>query len=268
MAGAEALDGVGRVASVSRRLDFIVGGAQKSGTTTLDAVLRTSPAIQMASVKETHVFDDEALDWSDPRETDLEAYFPAKDDRLRGEATPITLYWRPAIRRLSLYNPGLKIVLLLRDPVVRAYAHWRKEVAAGLEDLAFADAIRSGRERVAAQAETEGLHRTFSYVERGLYGQQLAYLSRHFPRSHIHCEIFEEFVTDPDPALERIAGFLGIGSFEMTASLPHLHPGKEIGDASGLTAADAEHLRRIYREDVAETEMRLGRSLDLWRLGA
>ncbi|MBK5306433.1 MAG: hypothetical protein JJD92_07075 [Frankiaceae bacterium] len=45
------------------RIDFVIGGAQKCGTTTLDAWLRRHPEIGMASVKETHFFDDESRDW-------------------------------------------------------------------------------------------------------------------------------------------------------------------------------------------------------------
>ena len=248
------------------RLAFVIGGAQKSGTTTLDAVLRRHPAIQMAHVKETHVFDDEQRDWSDPHAVDIDRFFPTADRRLRGEATPITLYWRPAIRRLATFNPQLRIVLLLRDPVSRAYANWCKEYAAGLEQLSFSESIREGRRRVVSQAEVEGLHRVFSYVERGLYGAQLEHLLSRFPRANVHCEVFEEFLADPHAALGRITDFLCVAPLDgSAAALPHEHRRQDIAYPSELSKEDVAYLRDVYRDDIALAEELLGRRLDLWR---
>src|SRR5579872_1958564 len=99
------------------KLNFVIGGAQKCGTTTLYHIFLCHPQIQMATLKETHFFDDESRDWQNPDYSELDSYFSTDDNRLRGEATPITLYWRPAIRRLRDYNPNLKFIFLLRDPV-------------------------------------------------------------------------------------------------------------------------------------------------------
>ena len=107
------------------KLGFVIAGAQKAGTTTLDHLLRTHPQVLMASVKETHFFDDETLDWRRPDYAVLDAFYPATPGRLRGEATPITLFWRPALDRLHRYDPDARIVLSLRDPVQRACSHWR-----------------------------------------------------------------------------------------------------------------------------------------------
>src|SRR5664279_605597 len=100
-------------------LSFVIGGVMKGGTCTLDAIFRIHPQIQMASLKETHFFDDDKHDWANPDYRVLDAFYPVDDDRLRGEATPITAYWPPAVRRLHAYNPDIKIILLLRDPVTR-----------------------------------------------------------------------------------------------------------------------------------------------------
>lgn len=247
------------------KLAFVVGGAQKSGTTTLDAILRLHGGVQMARVKETHFFDDETMDWSSPDYTRLDAQFDAKDGRMRGEATPITLYWRPAIRRLAAYNRGIKLVFLLRDPVARAFANWKKELAAGTDTLEFSQAIRAFPQRVRDNAETEGLHRVYSYVERGFYGAQLSYLMEFFPRASIHCEIFEEFFADRDAGLARIASFLGIAPFPQAVPPLHKHMARDIAYPSSLTAEDRAFLSALYRGDIARTETILGRSLACWR---
>ena len=246
-------------------LAFVIGGAQKSGTSTLDALLRLHPALQMARKKETHFFDDETLDWSAPDTTLLDAFYDPPDGRMRGESTPITLYWRPAQHRLVRYNPGIRIVLMLRDPVTRAFAQWKKSYAEGRETLTFADAIRAYPGRVRAMAEVEDLERHFSYVERGFYAAQLAHLARLVPRAQIHCELFEEFVTARDDALARIAAFLGIAPFAADLPALHRHPAIAQDYPSTLGAEDRAFLRALYRDDTGRLEAFLGRPIPAWR---
>lgn len=247
-----------------QKLAFVVGGAQKSGTTTLDGLLRCHPGIQMAAVKETHFFDDESRDWSEPDYADLHARF-ADDDRPWGEATPVTLYWRPAIRRMHAYNPALKFVLLLRDPVTRAFANWKKEYATGLDAMPFEDAIRAYPQRVRDAAETEGLHRVISYVERGFYGRQLGYLTQFFPRANVHCEIYETFFQDRDAGLGRIAKFLGIGPFPDAVPDLRRHISKEVEYPSTLRPEDATYLSGLYHDDIVAVESFIGGAIAPWR---
>jgi len=246
-----------------RKLDFVIAGAQKGGTCTLDAIFRKHPQIQMARRKETHFFDDESHRWEAPDYDQLDAYFAGPDDRLRGEATPITLYWRPAIRRLHQYNPDIKLILLLRNPVERAFSHWRKVYSSGRDAMPFSDAIRKGRERVQAEAEVEGLHRYFSYVERGLYGQQLGYLLNYFPRQQIHCEVSEEFFGGQSATLQRLATFFAIDPFPALAPV-HKNSGRTFAAASTLSGDDLRYLSALFREDVAAVEAFLGRSIPAW----
>ncbi|HWA91387.1 MAG TPA: sulfotransferase [Rhizomicrobium sp.] len=247
------------------KLAFVIGGAQKSGTTTLDGLLKLHPQLQMARKKETHYFDDETLDWTMPDTAPLDAFYDLSDPRMRGESTPITLYWRPAQHRLVRYNPDIKIILMLRDPVTRAFAQWKKSYAEGRESLTFADAIRAYPERVRAFAEVEDLERHFSYVERGFYGAQLAHLAALVPRANIHVEIFEAFVDARDAALGRIAAFLGIAPFPNDLPPLHRHPAIAQDYPSGLGPEERAFLRALYRDDTAALEAYLGRAIPAWR---
>jgi Sulfotransferase domain len=245
-----------------RKLDFLIAGAQKGGTCTLDAIFRKHPQVQMASRKETHFFDDESHNWEAPDYDKLDAYFPASDHRLRGEATPITLYWRPAIRRVHQYNPDIKLILLLRNPVERAFSQWRQVQSKGRDTTLFSDAIREGRDRVQSEAEIEGLHRHFSYVDRGFYGRQLSYLLNYFPRQQIHCEVSEEFFGDQAATLQRLSSFLAIRPFP---ALPQVH--KNRGSrffTPTVSADDAAYLWELFREDIAAVEAFLGRPVPEW----
>lgn len=246
------------------RLSFVIAGAQKGGTSTLDEIFRAHPQIQMASRKEVHFFDDEQHDWSTPDYGALDAFFPAIDDRIRGEATPITLYWRPAIPRLRAYNPDIRIILLLRNPVERAFSNWRKEYSIQQDAASFEEAIRRGRNRVQQQAEIEDLHRVFSYVERGFYGRQLAYLLDHFPRQQVHCEVSEEFFRDQQATLRRLCAFLGVDPFPGGLAPVHMNPGRVYDYPSRLSPESFAYLSALYRDDVRAVESLLRRPIPDW----
>ena len=115
-------------------VNFVVVGVQKAGTTALFDYLQDDPAYGLPDVKEVHFFDDETIDWSAPDYGPYHARFDWSDPTLiRGEATPIYIYWPRSLERLAAYNPAAKIILMLRDPVERAWSHWRMETSRGVE---------------------------------------------------------------------------------------------------------------------------------------
>jgi hypothetical protein len=128
----------------SFKVNFLIVGVQKGGTTSLDAYLRQHPRIGMASKKEVHFFDDE--DRFGSGTPDYEVYhrhFDRLDSKsIYGEATPIYCYWSESMRRIREYNPDIKIIMLLRNPVERAWSHWRMETDRGADSAPFAMAIR------------------------------------------------------------------------------------------------------------------------------
>jgi hypothetical protein len=123
---------------VKNRIDFIVGGIQKCGTTALYMLLEQHPQLIGSNPKEPHFFARHV----DPRLTteDIEAYHSTsfknverfESDKLYFEASPDTcfLFHRgrrsllDPLTRVKLYNPDIKIVVLFRDPVERFYSEW------------------------------------------------------------------------------------------------------------------------------------------------
>jgi hypothetical protein len=251
-------------------LNFVIGGAQKAGTTTLYEIFRKHHLqIRMAKdTKETHFFDDETFDWQAPTYDKLDAYFPEAAGKICGEATPITLFWRPAIQRLHRYNPDIKIILLLRNPVERAFSHWRHEYAGNRESLPFHDAIRqAGRSRLAGLQETDKLRRVYTYVERGFYAAQLRYLMQFFPAQNIHCEISEDLFSDQASVLRRLAKFLSIDDFPKDLGKVQVYAAPDIDYPSRLEPEDEVYLSELFRSDIAALETILGRSIPQWRSG-
>ena len=116
-------------------IDFVIIGAQKSGTTALAHFLDQHSGIAISQPKETHVFDTQDFD-SGTINTRYAPFFEeAIHGQLKGEATPIYLFLPDVLKALSAYNQNLKIIVLLRDPVDRAISHYEMARARGEEDL-------------------------------------------------------------------------------------------------------------------------------------
>ncbi len=248
------------LADPAGRLGFVVGGAQKCGTTALHAYLCRHPELEMAREKETHFFDEEAaVDWRAPDYGPLHAQFTGGTERLRGEATPITLYWTPAYWRLLRYNPDIRFVFMLRDPVERAWSHWRMNIRRELDHLPFDRAIREGRMRVLADPLHSGLARHSSYIERGWYGRQVAALTTLFPIANMLFLRQQDLADDPDAVLGRVADFLKLSPFAPVE--PVRANVAEPDDHAPMSEADRAYLTDIFHPDLVRLHALTGVAL-------
>jgi hypothetical protein len=243
------------------KVDFFIAGVQKGATTALDAFLRRHPQIQMAESKEPHMFDDESIDWNAPSYSKLHGMYDwTAQDVLRGEATPIYTYWPPAIARLKRYNGAAKLLIGLRHPGFRAFSHWRMEKSRDAETLTFSEAIRVGRDRVAAAPH--GVHRVYSYVERGFYSAQIARLNT-FDRSQVHYFRTDQLWVEPTQTLHGIQRFLDVECLDLAGreyTVPV--PPRDIGAPS---IVDLRHLRDLFADDVEQTALATGLNLSDWK---
>ncbi len=233
--------------AVLPRVNFLIIGAQKGGTTALFDYLGDYPDIALADEKELHFFDDETHDWDAPDYGPYHAHFPLPDARPCGEATPIYCYWPNSLERIAAYNPAMKLILVLRDPVQRAWSGWRMEYARGTETHPFAWCIREGRQRL-FDADPWGHHREFSYVERGFYGEQVERVYGLFPRDQILVLTSDGLRRDPATALDAVRVFLGL-SPAPTPAPREIHVGQKVAYPSELTDEDVAWLRTLYAAD-------------------
>lgn len=236
-------------------VDFIIAGAQKGGTTALYDYLVEDTAICMARIKETHFFDDETRDWGRPDYGDYHVLFDDPAGRPCGEATPIYIYWPQSLERIFAYNPAMRMIVLLRDPVERAWSHWRMEHFRGVEPLSFAEAIRNGRSRL-FESTPWGYDRVYSYVERGFYADQLERLFAIFPREQALILCSADLQDEPAQTLERVRAF--IGAPERPPALPRrVHVGAN-EEGLDLDPEDAAFLRALYAGDDARLKALAG----------
>ena len=242
-------------AACGPELDFVVVGTQRGGTSTLDHYLRQHPRIAMpVSRKELHFFDRDERFAAIP--VDYAAYHaqfgPRRPGQLRGEVTPIYMYWMPATGRLASYKPALKIVVLLRNPITRAYSHWNKERHGGRETLPFLAALRAEPERARAAEPLQDRHT--SYVARGFYVSQLRRLWRHFAAEQTLVLRSEALWTVPERTLARIAAFLGLPPFPRVA--PSIVNGREY--AVPLQPREWTLLADKFADEIRQLERLLG----------
>lgn len=184
--------------------NFLIIGAQRSGTTSLARYLETHPEVFMASEKEVHFFDrhrSEGINWY--RKQFSSASLPAI-----GEATPEYMYETGIPTEMAKVVPRARLIATLRNPVDRAYSEYWFVRGRGYESLSFADAVAAEPDRLAQGASHE--RGRYAYLDRGRYFTQLTRVLAHYPRSQLRLVLFEEFRADPVGACRSICRFLEV----------------------------------------------------------
>jgi hypothetical protein len=205
---------------------FLIVGGQRCGTTSMYRTLSQHPAVLKAVLhKGIHYFDtgyENGLPW-------YQGHFPLRahatlTQRTAGE-TPLTFESSPyymfhplAGERISRDLPAVKLLVLVRDPVERAYSAHAHEIARGFETEPFERALELEDERLAGEAERivaepgyhSHSHQHHAYLTRGLYADQLERLGQLFGRDRLHVVDSGRFFTDPEPVYDAALDFLGL----------------------------------------------------------
>jgi hypothetical protein len=206
--------------------DFLIIGAQRSGTTSLYNDLAQHPAVgPLVLEKGAHYFStnyDKSLGW-------YRSHFPLKwraaAERRRGrpfmtgEGSPYYVFHPLAAQRVGETLPHVKLLLMLRDPVQRAYSQYRHEVARGFEHLpTFEEAIDAEPERLAGERERiiedpsyhSFEHQHHSYLARGRYLEQILRWRSLFPPEQMLIIKSEDFFSQPEPSFANVLEFLDL----------------------------------------------------------
>ena len=251
-------------AAAPEKVAFLIAGTQRGGTTTLYEYLRRHPEICMPVEKELHFFDNEEL-WRSPPPpyARYHALFRvAPSHRLLGEATPVYMYWEPALARIREYNPAMKLIVILRNPITRAYSHWNFERRAGREPLSFHDALRAEAQRT-ERAKPAQL-RDASYVQRGMYTQQLQRIRANFPPAQMLVLRTDDLRTALADVFARVAGFLGVARF---TPVNPITANAHDYDAP-MAEEDRRYLAGVFEAEIRRLERLLGWDCSDWLQGA
>jgi hypothetical protein len=250
----------GRLTAGGRVLpSFLICGGQRCGTTSLYRALAQHPAVLKAVLhKGVHYFDigyRHGPRW-------YRAHFPLRrtadrvSERLGGvpvqvfESSPYYMYHPQAADRLAADLPEVRLLVLIRDPVERAYSHHAHEVARGFEhepDFARALALEPARLRGQTELLTRDpgaysfAHQHHAYRARGEYVRYLSRLAEAVGRDRLHVVDSEDFFTDPKPAYDAVLDFLELpGLGYPTFERHNARPRKKRMDP-GLRRELAEH---------------------------
>lgn len=255
----------GRLTAPLRVLpNLLICGAQRCGTTSMYQALRQHPAaLRPVARKGVHFFDDPAYrngtGW-------YRAHFPLRASVERSarrageppvvfESSPYYLFHPAAGARIAATLPGVKALVLLRDPVERAYSAYTHEFRRGYETETFDRALDLEESRLAGEEErlladpgyASHAHQHQAYFRRGVFVDQLVRLTAALGRENVHVVDAEDFFADPQPVWDEVSAFVGLSPFT-----PHF----EQHNARPRSAMPDE-LRARLRERYEDADRRL-----------
>lgn len=233
---------------------FLIIGAQKAGTTSLHAYLCEHSRVVPPVTKEVHFFDHEfhrGLGW-------YRAHFKraSKPGALGGEATPYYLFHPLVPVRTATALPDCRLIVVLRNPIDRAFSHHNHERALGFEQLGFERAIAAEPGRLAGEEErifADPAYRSFahqhhSYLSRGRYAEQLERWLACFDQDRVLVLSAEELFAEPGAAVRDAQEFLGLE--------PEMPPDLTAKNARAYAPIDAA-TRAALREEFDPDNRRL-----------
>ena len=201
--------------------EFVIIGAQKGGTSSLFKYLEPHPELKMSFRKQVHFFDK-------LHRKGLNHYksnFPIKafaNNTLSGEATPYYIFHPEVPKRIHQALPDAKLILMVRNPIDRAFSHYNMKVQQGWEDTpTFEEAIEKEEARLQAEYDKMAQNpryysknlRNFSYLARGRYSEQLERWLEYYPIEQFRVYQSEQFFEQPKEVLKDIYDFIGVSEF-------------------------------------------------------
>ena len=195
------------------KVDFFIVGAPKSGTTSLYHYLNEHPEISMSSQKEPDYFSDadiqnEGMYYGKNRIDTSKKYHSLFDDnsesKLKGEASVSYLFYKNVPQKIKSYNPEAKIIIMLRDPIDRAFSHYLMDYRLGLVSDTFEDII-----------DQKSVHKNAKlfyqqYIELSEYANQVKRYLNVFDGKEILFIEYEDLKMDVLGIVKKTYLFLGV----------------------------------------------------------
>ena len=244
--------------------DFIIVGVQKGGTTSLYSYLKLHPQTKFFNNKEIHFFDKYfSKGWLWYR-----SWFPLKiDNRISGEATPDYFYYPNVFKRMSMQLPRIKLIVLLRNPVDRAYSHFQMEKRKSRESLSFEDAIIEEQKNIRKiykkelNEENKFANKFLlnkSYINKGLYKEQLERLFEFYDKTNLLVIQSEEFKNNTDKVFNQVCDFLSINRM----SIPKKIKNKNVRKYPPINKKTKDFLNNLYKKHNIDLYKLIGEQYD------
>ena len=196
-----------------------------------------------------------------------------------GEFSNSYLLSEVALSRIARHFRDVQLTCILRNPVERAYLHWAHAYYKGRRlanpetdsgnPVHIVDEKKRPLQPFKIPLETvmhpNGWVYCRMFLEPGLYAFHLNRVLRHFPRDHLHIELYDDLVEDPESFLERTFGFIGADpDFRPECLRTDINPESPSADLSEMSNELRDHIKGFYRDDIVELEQLLDRDLSGW----
>ena len=258
--GRRVAHGWGQVTSGQRALpNTLIVGAQRCGTTGLFRALSAHPSVFGPNLRKgVHYFDVDythPLSWYRgwfPLQATVTRRVPAGQEPVVIEASPYYMFHPAVPARIAHDLPDVRVLVLLRDPVSRAFSAYKHEFARGFESMPFEEALAAEPDRLAGEGEklladpayVSFSHQHQAYLARGRYAEQLERLGATIGRDRILVLDSTDYFKRPDEGLSQVLDFLGL------SAIPHSEVFRnESSGASDLDAGVKRRLRAAMRDD-------------------
>lgn len=188
------------------KIDVMIIGAQKAGTTSLLRYFGEHPECVSHSQKEFAYFTDNR-EHEKGFDAALDKYYPAGTNGKKIVAKNSAIYvYEHGIRRLKEHNAACELVLILRNPVERTYSSYLMEKNHGDVSFRFSDvpALAGDPEHDPNKDYFECL------VDYSLYAKHIRNILKHFPRKQLHLLFYEDLNNEPARLCHDLFGVLGM----------------------------------------------------------
>ena len=234
------------------KLDFIVIGAQKSGTTTLFELLKQHPNIYLPVEKEAPFFgradrEEKGWDWY------LKEFFHAADEQqLWGSITPQYMSFPNVAEKIHAMNPNVKLIAILRNPYERAYSHFIMSKRRNYDTREYLEAIQELIKEDKLEESRSYSTETNSYIVRGEYGRILSNYKRVFGTKNLLILFMSDLEKDAYKTLNSICDFLQVSKFQPQGLGNKFHVGGSAQKNKLLTLM----MSRIKSHDLYKSYLR------------
>jgi hypothetical protein len=244
--------------------DYICIGVQKGGTTSLIHYLNEHPEIFMVD-HETHFFD-RNFSYGKMTQGDIinyEANFSKTNKPIKGEKTPSYCYLKYAMDRIYNYDKNMKLIILLREPISRAFSQYNmnlnksKNTLNSVSDSEILNNFINNHQNLGRlEKNTEDTE-----IVRGFYDEILEYILSKFPRNNVYIGISEEINENKLKYYNEIYEFLGASKLDKIPENLNTHIREY---KKPIPKSLEKYLYKIYKPHNERLYKILGRRIEKW----
>ena len=245
----------------NKKVNFLVMGAAKCGTTALYIYLKENPDICLSRIKEMSFFDDDyenGFDW-------YHSYFEInKNTKILGEVAVNYMYQQISWQRIKDYNPDMKLVFMFRDPCDRAYSLYLMH-----QDMPHrALRIEQGKKQKLPPFKKQ-IKKDKRYVKEGLYAYHILELQKLFPLKNMYFIRMNDLLYHTQDTMDKLFDFLEVGRHKVSKEGMMIIPlggrTKEV-DRKPNYLEDRRFLVKKFLKDIKKLEQITGWDLKNWKL--